>query len=99
MSRENDGVSGTVACIAGWTVKALALGPQSYFGEAREALGIPGEASFMSEEGPRNLFYPGEPYYQTATPAQAVAVLRHRAATGKVDWSVADSLPNQGTDR
>lgn len=65
----------TCACIGGWTEAVL----RSH--DATESLGItPGDA--------RSLFYPQVTHAWVATPAVAVAVLRHLAETGEVDWSV-----------
>lgn len=65
---------GTIACIGGWTER---LFPGV---EASETLGLTGSQA-------RALFYPDGHF--DATPDKAVAVLRHLAETGEVDWSIA----------
>lgn len=78
---------GTVACIAGWAEslwahegKPLALyhGSQHFFGmEGRDD----DHALLLMPEG-----WARSP--EQYTPARAVAVLRHLAATGEVDWTI-----------
>lgn len=80
---------GTVACIAGWAY-VLAGGsvktrdPVKVWETATDWIGFEtgGEA--------RDLFAPHEHLgrFTRLTPTQAVAVLRHLAATGEVDWSI-----------
>jgi hypothetical protein len=84
---------GTVACIAGWTravrngaipKHAATIHDFRYHHEA-QWLGIDAKdarALFLPED------LPGGPNYDSITPAHAVAVLRHLAEIGKVDWSV-----------
>ena len=67
----------TCACIGGWT-EALFPGVA-----AHKSLGL---LSLKVHA----LFYPdAAPRAYDATPSQAAAVLRHLAATGEVDWSIA----------
>ena len=74
---------GTVACIAGW---ALAVaGKDGGFEAAAEFFGFKDQEEEESYDFP--LFFPGSPHYGT-TSSQAVAVLRHLAETGEVDWSI-----------
>jgi hypothetical protein len=85
---------GTVACIAGWTAY-LAKGSEpthAYWTYkdghtskiAREFLGL-------SRWEAGDLFEPGAVAaadWGSIKPSQAVAVIRHLAATGEVDWSI-----------
>lgn len=89
---------GTVACIAGWAASLAAQSPVTpqnryssgatgIFNTARNYLGL-------TEEEADSLFYVIEMggYADDAiltqiTSAQAVAVLRHAAATGTIDWA------------
>jgi len=80
---------GTIACIAGYAV-AAAYGNRiaKHFktdvgGEARRILGLTvDEARELFSDGWRTL-------KPRPTNKQAARVLRHLAATGKVDWSIA----------
>jgi hypothetical protein len=88
---------GTVACIAGW---ALAVKKGS---QPRNAKKAEGEALITAEEylglnqyEAHALFFPPERHERDITPSEAVAVLRHLAETGEVDWSVA---PVAGLER
>ena len=75
----------TVACIAGWTV---ALFPDD---DAADALG-------MDDDRADLLFYPRGWINGSAFPSsRAVAVLRHLAATGEVDWSI--TLSTEGGEQ
>lgn len=89
---------GTVACIAGTAcalmhprTRAHTLVKKSSgwelcpFDEAGEYLGL-------SMEDAEDLFIPGNEDINSITPAHAVAVLRHLAETGEVDWSVQPAL-------
>jgi hypothetical protein len=79
---------GTVACIAGWTCAVAKIAPS--FEGAREFLGLERKQSSVSDYHNGNLFFPDlKSDHWDATPSQAVAVLRHLAETGIVDWSVA----------
>lgn len=92
--RDNSGHGcGTVACVAGWSA-VLATGRQPdnnrwYYGKdhaekvAKEYLGL-------SWPDSSRLFEPEEDVYEwrDIPPARAVAVLRHLAATGEIDWTV-----------
>lgn len=80
----------TVACIAGWAysishprrnIRSLA-GTTTISEGAAHWLGLDDDTAM-------DLFVPTEIYdFATITPAHAVAVLRHLAETGEVDWSV-----------
>lgn len=79
---------GTAACIAGWAIYILIPGATSDLG----AEGLYGLLGITPEQGV-DLFEPDgfmEPGRYTI--AQAVAVLDHLLATGKVDWSVAEGV-------
>lgn len=77
---------GTVCCIGGWTNFLFADDPmQVGMQEAMKSLGLgplPADDLFC----PPRSQYAGS--WDSITPAHAVAVLRHLAATGKVDWSI-----------
>lgn len=73
---------GTTACIAGWALAVRDEGKlpdvEDYHAEAANFLELPlrtSEALFLH-------------WNDGTTPAEAVAVLRHLAATGEVDWSI-----------
>lgn len=82
---------GTVGCIAGWAVamsRHMTSAPEEsiYFryDEPTKWLGL-------SDDTADALFYPRQlppGSWDDITPAHAVAVLRHLAKTGKVDWTV-----------
>lgn len=87
----------TVACIAGWAAAvAKSQGPDQLMAmdwdpheaidrEASTFLGIDVDQEHeLFFEGPQNTFF------SRVLPEQAVKVLRHLAATGEVDWSVAE---------
>jgi hypothetical protein len=103
-ARDNSGHScGTIACIAGWTrcvrtgrrFARTGAGPDE-FPWQREAdwLGLDTEAGYT-------LFLTDDELpLEEITSAEAVAVLRHLADTGEVDWSVADKVaPVAGLER
>jgi len=81
---------GTVMCIAGWASAISGRKDNPAFYHARDFLGIDPKTS-------RHLFYAanhpdsevGEGPLDDITATQAVAVLRHLAATGEVDWTIA----------
>ncbi len=80
---------GSVACIAGWA-EAVRTNSTSFVND-----GFVGERSAewlgLDDDQTSDLFYgvvTWDDFIKT-TPQQAVAVLRHLAATGVVDWSVA----------
>ena len=64
---------GTVMCIGGWTERLCGTDPGTDFG-----IGEKRHAELCAPPG----WGSGEKY----TPAEAVAVLRHLAETGEVDW-------------
>lgn len=72
----------TIACIAGWTQAVHKL-PESNFWarDTREVLGLTHDEAHALFEPP----YWWEGKYTTA---KAVAVLRHLAESGEVDWTV-----------
>ena len=79
---------GTIACIAGWACRLA--GVPANFGSARKFLGIP--------ENLRDpLFYAHgsavQDRLEDIQPQTAVAVLRHLAETGEVDWNRALAAP------
>lgn len=80
------GECGTASCIGGWA-RAIFQMPVS-LAEVAEALGL-------SDGQADDLFYPvgdmrnGEGAIFSRDPMNAVAVLDHYLATGKIDWSVA----------
>ena len=87
----------TTACIAGWaaavaTGKTMAPnGPYDFgatdgAGYRKAAVTIAREFMGLTQD---HLFWGGNGY---TTPLKAVAVLRHLAETGEVDWSVADTV-------
>ena len=83
---------GTVSCIAGWTLaidsdfkidKKITPDDPLWKGAAAHLLGLDKEAA-------HNLFMAvGAADIEEVTPAEAIAVLRHLAETGEVDWSLA----------
>lgn len=77
---------GTVACIGGWTEAVL--------GDPVRDLGKAGELLQLDPDRAGMLFCPDGWHTDNAkfTTARAVAVLRHLAETGEVDWSVADKV-------
>lgn len=87
---------GTVACIAGW---AIALesgaedGDQALNTYMDTGAGIASAADWLGlpfSKSDRLFFARGaDASLRDIKPEQAVAVLRHLAATGKVDWTVA----------
>lgn len=72
---------GTVCCIGGWTDRL--------FGETNSEEETAARLGLSPEDGER-LFYADELFarMKDITPTHAVAVLRHLAATGVVDWTV-----------
>jgi hypothetical protein len=85
---------GTVACVAGWA-KAL-FAPKSCdlpFDVGAEVLDLEHEQSYHLFTPPTDEWAlklpPEKPYVYDATARGAAKVLRHLAATGKVDWSKA----------
>lgn len=95
-----DHACGTTACIAGWAVtvmKRRAEAPRDIDGFAikiyrRDGGFMAAAADWFGLEGKDayNLFYAqGSGLLRSqVTSAQAVAVLRHLAATGEVDWTI-----------
>lgn len=76
---------GTTACIAGWAIAVRDGGnPTDFNGpwlyDAAEFMGL-----WKDEQATKDLMLETN---NTITPAHAVAVLRHLAETGEVDWSV-----------
>lgn len=76
---------GTVACIVGWTLRVLPAF-RAWFNE--DAVAHP---FGISQSDWVELTLPDGYRFSEATSSQAVAVLRHLAATGKVDWSIPTS--------
>jgi len=77
---------GTVACIGGWTNVVLAKSGNLPIAAAQRRLEL-------TDRQADALFYPLG-YWRVDndyTPSQAVAVLRHLAATGEVDWTIQPS--------
>jgi hypothetical protein len=89
---------GTVACIAGWS-RAIRQGSVPEVARTLPLFEPEPEIEWLglSEDDAEELFYPDR--YATdevldlgdVTTAQAVAVLRHLAETGEVDWSIASA--------
>lgn len=86
---------GAVACFIGWTNSVIPTKGTEVTNTAAAAkkLGFEGGAPFGSPA--YSLFYPDTDIwdlrgngYDDITPEQGVRVLRHLAATGKIDWSV-----------
>lgn len=81
---------GTVACIAGWTKRIrtqipVGINEDFYWGPEAKWLGLDvdeGEELFFGDDWTCA-------HLNDVTPSEAVAVLRHLAETGEVDWSVA----------
>lgn len=73
---------GTVACIGGWTDRVIGTE-----GSAADRLGLDYEEADA-------LFCPPGWSGGEISQLQAVAVLRHLAATGKVDWTVGAPEPS-----
>lgn len=75
----------TCACIGGWTNRVFKRNdPRAGSFEAMKILDL-------SREERNALFFPNDPkllFAYKATPKKAAAVLRHLAATGKVNWRV-----------
>lgn len=87
----------TVACIAGWAyaISHPKISPGRLAGAALGAETIQrGAASFLGigRDVAIWLFFPIAYDWGGITPAHAVAVLRHLARTGEVDWSI--TVPN-----
>jgi len=89
----------TTACIAGWALlvrdgatRATVLDAGTVQTEARDWLGFSDEDDFAAQSlfGVGN----GDEANGAITPAHAVAVLRHLAETGGVDWSVLPATPH-----
>ena len=88
---------GTIACIAGWACKLYGSLGEGYFAtaayhldldyETANELFIPPGPAHWDEENHSWQEFPVNTW--KATPAQAARVIRHLAATGKVDWRVA----------
>lgn len=85
---------GTVACIAGWGAAVSGV-PKSRMTEDFDAETPAMEFMGLSEDQMDHLFYAkSHPHFSShknwnnITQDQAVAVLRHLAATGEVDWSI-----------
>lgn len=96
---------GTTACIGGWAnaiqSKTLVEAGDLTEADARNFLGLsPAKASdlFYARNYPENLISPDEDYFIGITAEQAVATLRHLAATGKVDWAIGSTPPREGSD-
>lgn len=90
---------GTVACLAGWT-KAVLGNVRTERGllawerrVSRKDRGVAKDTApllGLDDDDASDLFHPdGWWQHENQTPAQAVAVLRHLAETGEVDWSIA----------
>lgn len=83
---------GTTACIAGWAYAVEHGGRIPDLPEEVEIKAADAASKFMGLP-PRksdDLFYPfGHKERLAIEPSQAVAVLRHLAETGEVDWSIA----------
>lgn len=79
---------GTVGCIAGWAHQT--------FGDGNYGVNICRAAEEhldLNEHDAGELFIPAtDNSLDDIVPSQAAKVLRHLAATGKVDWSVAASV-------
>ena len=78
---------GTAACIGGWASTLANEGGEvrssgEQWNDAVSYLGL-------TEKQARNLFMPDGWEHDERSPAEAVAVLDHYLATGKIDWSVA----------
>lgn len=94
---------GTVACIAGWTLAVLGNLKTEGFDEAAAYLGV---TRANDPDGNAELFFAsnhpraknGVGPLQLISQEQALATLRHLAATGEVDWSVAPPPPREGSD-
>lgn len=72
---------GTVGCIGGWT--------QTLLGRPDDNEELTGDLLGLDYVAAARLFYPIQiARWEDITPARAVAVLRHLAATGVVDWNV-----------
>lgn len=83
---------GTIGCIAGWAAsvaKGSIIDDDASGDKAGKFLGLSG---FQRME----LFVPSGWLDNNVTSSKAVAVLRHLAETGEVDWSVAASLSEAG---
>lgn len=89
---------GTVACIAGWTASLAtqspvkpqdrhSIGAENIFRTAKDHLNLTKEEAdslfYVIEMGG----YADDAILTQITSAQAVAVLRHAAATGTIDWA------------
>lgn len=77
---------GTVACIAGWASR-LSLGRPLTGRDDAYSIGDDFIGIGNKVDG---LFMPSFKNWNDVSPAHAVAVLRHLAETGKVDWSVTE---------
>ena len=86
---------GTIACIAGWASRVSgdqSENPDHTYEVAADFLGLGALTA-------NNLFMPTNGFvslhqWNSITPAHAVAVLRHLAETGEVDWYIAPTLTN-----
>ena len=90
----------TTACIAGWAIAVRDGGgmPEQrplnfdWLNEAGDFMGLPNESDRSGYDPIRaDLMLSIEEH---RTPSEAAAVLRHLAATGEVDWSIASTLTN-----
>lgn len=93
---------GTVACIGGWAyslakhatppayVERYSPAAQDVFDTARDFLALTEESAerlFFVEGLKSDGYGADDEDLERITPAQAVAVLRHAAATGEIDWA------------
>lgn len=84
---------GTVACIAGWA-EAVRLGTGVFVNDGLTDERSADYLELTSEQSGPLFFGYGMSWseFTAITPKQAVAVLRHLAETGEVDWTVADKV-------
>ena len=77
---------GTVACIGGWAATLASDGKVARWTASRWRAAVEYLGLEMSEAN--DLFVPHDLRLSAIEPSQAVAVLRHLAKTGEVDWSI-----------